>query len=84
MKRNEISKKAEGKSYRISITELYEITALRDFGKYKKGEKHYVSLPVAMKHCRNGVCSATDDIRNAAEKAGIPESYYTLKRKSEK
>lgn len=80
MKRNDINRKTEGKPYSINICELYEITALADFGKYAKGEKHYVSLPVAMKHCRNGVCAATEEIRNAAKKAGIPETYYTPKK----
>lgn len=83
MKRQEIEKRKEGKEYPISITELYAVQAAKDFGKYRKGETHYVSLPVAMKHCRNGVCQITEEIRQAAKKSGIPESYYTPKKSKE-
>ena len=77
MKRNEAQEKKGEKVYYIDLTELYRVEVLRDFGRFLKGEGRFVTLPVAMKLARGGIASMGADAKEAARKAGIPESMYT-------
>lgn len=67
MKRSEVKKVMEDKSYRMDLTELFKVTFLKDFGAFKKSESTCVSLPIALKWINSGAVSTTPEIKSALD-----------------
>lgn len=84
MKRSDTIKNVESKAYNINVSDFFGVDIVKDFGMFKKGDKRYVTLPIAMKLIRNGVASKNNDVVEAAKSAKIPTSYYTLKNDMQK
>ncbi|SHF49815.1 hypothetical protein [Dysgonomonas macrotermitis] len=49
MKRPVVSKENEAKGINISLSDVVEVTFVKDTSFHKKGDKKYVSLPIASK-----------------------------------
>lgn len=69
MKRSELRKKKEEKSYPIKACEIYEVTFNRDHSRFKKGDKDHVSFPIAAKYARAGIIAPDTYLVDAAKEA---------------
>lgn len=79
MKR-EKKKIEEKKSYKFPLSDVFEVTFLKDTNYHKAGDKKLVSLSVAIKFVNDGKVSITQDIQEAINKYEMNELLSVSKK----
>lgn len=62
-----------GKSYKMPISKRFEVTAKKDFGAFKKGDKTKAGLPLILDWISKGYVDTTDEIKAATKSADAEE-----------